>query len=335
MAILQGTMQDGTLIPVQADSQGRLVCEGLQGAEGPAGPAGPAGPPGADLSYPPDPYEGAFLMYLNGQPTWGGAEPPIVLPVGTIGSITQIEGTDIFTVESSIDSEIFYVGRDVFASDANGVGISPNPGLDQTQKWSGLLTTGASQNSPITTGQPAEMFNGVGTSGWCIRMSNSNATTTTATQVFDTPIGVSTEPMNLTVYRDGDYGNFGSAVAKVWVNGTLVFSSNALSAQTEVVSIPGAEVPISSIQIGLDFTDTSVYKPDRGFGIAQITMNGKVLVDGPAASGRVSYASDHQIVLSRVAGAWAVGQYITAAPASMARWLAMERGLYIPPSKGK
>ena len=49
MAILQGTMSDGTLIPVQADSQGRLVCEGLPGPEGPAGPQGiqgPAGPKG-------------------------------------------------------------------------------------------------------------------------------------------------------------------------------------------------------------------------------------------------------------------------------------------------
>jgi hypothetical protein len=37
MTVLQGTMQDGTLIPVQVDSQGRLVAEGLQGPQGPPG----------------------------------------------------------------------------------------------------------------------------------------------------------------------------------------------------------------------------------------------------------------------------------------------------------
>jgi hypothetical protein len=45
--ILQGTMQDGTVIPVQVDAQGRLVAEGLQG---PVGPAGPAGPQGAQIA---------------------------------------------------------------------------------------------------------------------------------------------------------------------------------------------------------------------------------------------------------------------------------------------
>jgi len=58
MTVLQGTMQDGTLIPVQVDAQGRLVAEGLQGQPGPEGPTGPAGPEGpagpAGLGYMPN-----------------------------------------------------------------------------------------------------------------------------------------------------------------------------------------------------------------------------------------------------------------------------------------
>jgi hypothetical protein len=41
--ILSGTMQDGTIVPVQVDAQGRLVAEGLQGVMGPSGPPGPVG----------------------------------------------------------------------------------------------------------------------------------------------------------------------------------------------------------------------------------------------------------------------------------------------------
>lgn len=45
--ILQGTTDTGQVIPVQVDSFGRLVAEGLQGV---AGPPGPAGPPGAQIA---------------------------------------------------------------------------------------------------------------------------------------------------------------------------------------------------------------------------------------------------------------------------------------------
>jgi len=59
MTILQGTMSDGTLVPIQADSQGRLVAEGLQG------PQGPQGPPGVG-QLPPNPQNGDVLAWDNG-----------------------------------------------------------------------------------------------------------------------------------------------------------------------------------------------------------------------------------------------------------------------------
>jgi hypothetical protein len=50
MALLTGITEGGAEVPVQVDSQGRLVAEGLTGpagATGPAGVAGPTGPAGA------------------------------------------------------------------------------------------------------------------------------------------------------------------------------------------------------------------------------------------------------------------------------------------------
>lgn len=89
MTILQGTMPDGTVIPIQADSQGRLVAEGLDGPagpEGPPGPAGPEGPPGPEgpegpagppgpegpqgpagtIDLPPNPQNGDVLAWDYG-----------------------------------------------------------------------------------------------------------------------------------------------------------------------------------------------------------------------------------------------------------------------------
>jgi hypothetical protein len=71
-------MQDGTVIPVQVDAQGRLVAEGLAGPAGPAGPQGPQGEKGdkgdpgssGGLVLPPGATEGAMLGWQDGQLAW-------------------------------------------------------------------------------------------------------------------------------------------------------------------------------------------------------------------------------------------------------------------------
>ena len=52
-------MPNGTLVPIEADSQGRLVAEGL------TGPQGPAGPPGVG-ELPPNPQNGDILAWDDG-----------------------------------------------------------------------------------------------------------------------------------------------------------------------------------------------------------------------------------------------------------------------------
>lgn len=66
-------MQDGTVIPVQVDAQGRLVAEGLQGVPG---PAGPAGPPGGSFELPSNPQENDTLVWKNGTLRWSSWKPP-------------------------------------------------------------------------------------------------------------------------------------------------------------------------------------------------------------------------------------------------------------------
>ena len=82
MTILQGTMQDGTVIPVQVDSQGRLVAEGLQGKQG---IQGVPGPPGGSFALPAGPRDGQHLGWVNGALAWVGGDPyhPLGLAAGT------------------------------------------------------------------------------------------------------------------------------------------------------------------------------------------------------------------------------------------------------------
>lgn len=82
MTILQGTMQDGTVIPVQVDSQGRLVAEGLQGQQGIQGVPGPAG---GSFALPAGPRDGQHLGWVNGALAWVGGDPyhPLGLAAGT------------------------------------------------------------------------------------------------------------------------------------------------------------------------------------------------------------------------------------------------------------
>jgi hypothetical protein len=56
--ILQGTMQDGTVLPVQVDAQGRLVANGLEGPSGPPGPQGDPGPTGSQGPQGPEGPQG-------------------------------------------------------------------------------------------------------------------------------------------------------------------------------------------------------------------------------------------------------------------------------------
>jgi hypothetical protein len=88
-------MQDGTVVPIQVDAQGRLVAEGLQGVQGPAGPAGPAGPPGPDSSNWNK--NGADINYTAGRVLVGTSTAGSTYRIGTTSFTpkVQAEGTGV------------------------------------------------------------------------------------------------------------------------------------------------------------------------------------------------------------------------------------------------
>jgi hypothetical protein len=99
VTILQGTMQDGTVLPVQVDAQGRLVAEGLQGVPGVDGLPGAPGVPGGSFELPPNPQDGEILGWESGALVWRQVpatyEAATVLPVEMVSCLVGWPGSDV------------------------------------------------------------------------------------------------------------------------------------------------------------------------------------------------------------------------------------------------
>ena len=131
--ILYGTQSNGETFPVQVDGTGRLVAEGLQGTEGPPGPPGQPGADGGDFPLPADPYEGAFLGWLNGGLAWIGT-PPTPIPPGVFGPITAWDPAGLLTVEGAIPEQ---VGTGVYLTqcDEDGTPVGGNAAWNVSKQW--------------------------------------------------------------------------------------------------------------------------------------------------------------------------------------------------------
>ena len=131
--ILYGTQSNGETFPVQVDGTGRLVAEGLQGQPGQEGPPGPPGADGGDFPLPPDPYEGAFLGWLNGGLAWLGT-PPTPIPPEVFGPITAWDPAGLLTVEGPIPSQ---VGNGVYLTqcDQDGTPVGGNAAWNVSSEW--------------------------------------------------------------------------------------------------------------------------------------------------------------------------------------------------------
>lgn len=128
MAILYGTTADGETLPVEVNSVGQLVAEGLQGQEGPPGPPGVG-------ELPPDPFEGAILGWKDNTLAWLGGSVP--LPEGTYGPILEY-ANGVLTLESSV--ELPYLTA-IFLSDALGERYSYVPQSSPITNVSGNVLT--------------------------------------------------------------------------------------------------------------------------------------------------------------------------------------------------
>ena len=102
MAILFGTQSNGETLPVLVDQFGNLLAKGIEGQQG---PQGPPGPDGGSFPLPPDPYEGAFLGWLNNGLAWIGT-PPVPIPEGVFGPIIGWNSSVGLTVAGEIPSQV-------------------------------------------------------------------------------------------------------------------------------------------------------------------------------------------------------------------------------------
>ena len=156
--VLHGTQSNGETLPVQVNSFGQLVAEGLTGAEGPEGPegpqgpAGPEGPPGPGIELPPDPYEGALLGWLNGGLAWVGA-PPVPIPDGVFGPITGYDPSGYITVEGPIPDT---VENGVYLFQCNQNGDPTCPSWNQVQDWASKTVI-----ADLSSGEVADFYDGV------------------------------------------------------------------------------------------------------------------------------------------------------------------------------
>ena len=188
--ILLGTQSNGETLPVQVNSFGQLVAEGLQGPKGEDGDQGPPGEPGKDggsFPLPPDPYEGALLGWLNNQLSWIGT-PPIPIPGGVFGPIVDWNAVDnVITLADDVPD---YVGSGVYVWQVDeNYQYFTKSSWDTTQVWSnGLITSGEPFDS--TRGWD-KAFNGKDTIDGGSVLAAYNENNVKYTLLFNTPITAS------------------------------------------------------------------------------------------------------------------------------------------------
>lgn len=376
MATLYGTTSDGTLIPIQADTEGRVVA---QGKEGPKGDKGDPGEPGADsqvpgppgekgepgdqgpkgdtgdqgpigdtgpkgdtgdqgpkgdkgdsgdpgqAEWPPDPYEGSYLIWLDGAPTWTSAAPPIILPGNTAGPIIEVTDNQVIAIEQNFDPEVFLEERWVYATDEFGNWLSTNPEWDQSQDWAAncqMTQTGQSCGSLPYTNEV--LFDGNANTGMINCQSNNwggMGPVNSRSALFEPGIGrPGTDVVEVLVEVSRESTPDPSKYSAGW-NGKQKFSTmNELSKRW--VSVDDTDLPLVSMYLD---TQNSGYTPAGRIQFYAIRVNGKLLVSGPTAEGKIAAYIGDRLLLSRVSGTWAAGQYASVAETRIAPWLHQKR----------
>jgi len=307
MVVWQGITEGGTAVPVKVTEDGEVISKGIAGEQGPPGEDGKdgqQGPPGQDgqpgppgtpgVQWPADPFEGAFLVWLNGQPTWY-AEQPVPQPETVIGPILTVNSDDSFTVADSIDEQIFYQGRQLYVSDAGGEILSA--AWNQTKMWSEDL-------SDEYQLEKYKAFDG--------NIHNGAQSAESAGTLTWTPSGGLAYSSLVRAYTS--YLTYGGETAAFRFNGGGSVVTDVEGWYT-LASGPGI---INSISHSYSATY-------RG-GFNAIEVDGLQLVDsnftpGPKGSGQVSAVFNNSVLLSRINGSIQVGDYLFAPETQMAAWL--------------
>ena len=331
MVVWQGVTSDGTATPVQVTDEGKVIAIGQEGPAGPPGPEGqegPPGPPGANgadgVQWPPNAFEGAFLMYLDGVVQWATPEEPIIPPQEWIGPITEIDSDgSVLIFEDFLSPDQFLKGTQVIAVNEFGQEKSP-PGF-----LYGPWLAGSSMNnlnpSVTVSGTPEDLFS----------TSNSG--------------------IKLNGYNDGDFLNYqGIALVnlpweKLGLATLTVFYTNNSGRPAFADQLPNWDSPtgkstwFNNGHVSGNYEGTVQYECVDGmafnfYGYAQgtthpenlhvtkIQAGGKTLIDGYYAQGDVMQVVNNALVLRSTNGNFEVGDYVKTTDVAYATWLAASRG---------
>lgn len=299
MVVWQGITQDGTVVPVQITDEGKVVAVGETGPQGPRGEEGPPGPPG-QAEWPPNPFEGAALVWMNGEPTWY-AEQPTPTPPGLSPVITEVSDNSLLTFESALDTQVFFQNINVYAAEADGTNWT-NGGMYKTNRdWSsGIIKTGETRpNDPV-----ANIFD-ANQATYCL------PNTEKLTYDFVDPIPVQS---SLRMYLDGSL-----AWTNFEINERPVDPGPVKRDWFDLTSFLNLESGegLKSFSIG---SNPGVYLQ----GISLIEIDGALLLNpgvGPYPTGQISSAINNTALLSRVNGIWQAGLYMKANAETMAAWM--------------
>lgn len=304
MAILYGTTGDGTTLPVLVDQFGNLLAKGIKGEPGEPGAPGDPGDPGApggDFPLPPDPYEGALLGWLNNGLAWIGS-PPIPIPPGVFGPITDWDPAGLLTVEGEIPPQI---ATGVFVYQCNADGSIYVNGWNNSQNWSTFVSPDGGYNGQ----SPANAFNGsTAGEGW------GAAQNVTATLTI--PGGISCS--SLRIYSNNDTGDRGPFV----INGTQDLSSNVGTTPVWGSPLSVAGGTLNTIQFPVRTGDNA------GWTVWAIEVDGAILVDAgeyptaPNLNFRVQSVNGQNLIgVANRTDNFTIGKYLRIPEQNVARWL--------------
>ena len=306
MVVWQGITEGGTAVPVQITEEGKVVAIGEPGPEGPPGPPGQA-------EWPPNPIEGAFLVWLNGEPTWY-TEQPIPTPPGTAGPIIEVSDNSMLTFGDIIDQNIFFQGVQVYAVNADGSNWNGNGQYDTSRVWSA-----GADGSRDGAGGEFKVQNAFDGSIITEAVGPADNGNQTITITFNPPLDNSSDTFEVYAGITGD----NSVANNFLVNG--VYCNRAVTSQSwsliDKRNYLSNENTIYSV--GFEYRSGSDYAT-----LYAVRIDGKILLDpqvGPYPTGQISTAVNNAVLLSRVQGTWNEGLYMKADAGEQAAWLISKR----------
>ena len=338
MVVWQGITEGGTAVPVQITEEGKVVAIGEAGPQGPpgadgkdgeTGPQGPPGQPGTPgVQWPSNPFEGAFLMYLDGVVQWATPQEPIPVPQDWIGPITAVSSDNsILEFANNLNPEQFLNMTNVYACNEYGQDAT-RPGKIYGD-WMAGTTIGPEQAGDSYNGTPSNIFVDDVNSTWDVQLDVPGGSAGMH--------GMYLYGLNLLQLGDGEYGVYSQTS---WTgqgpgstHGTWNYAGKEVKWWTDLTEGGNKLRTVNLVGVTSNThlkTVANMYPESYGtVMIRQISFNGDYLIQGKAAEGVVQSIVNNAVVLRSTNGGFEVGDYVRSSDTQYARWLAVKKGYSI------